>query len=566
VSDGVLKVALAQLNLLVGDVQGNLGRVLAEGRRAAASGADLVAFPELTLSGYPPEDLLFHRGLRAQVDDALATLEDIVRSGGETDVALPAVILGYPEYEGEGHAPRIYNAAKLLRREGPSANHRKSCLPNYRVFDEKRYFEAGAAATVFTLKGFRVGLLVCEDIWEPEPARAARDAGAELLLVINASPYEQRKQRERERVLRERVLELGLPVAYVNLVGGQDELVFDGRSFALDARGELVLRARAFDEALCFVDFFRDATGRVTVRAEGPDPISPELGPEESVYRALVLGVRDYVGKHRFPGVVMGLSGGVDSALTLALAVDALGADRVQVVMMPSRYTSQMSLDDAEAQARTLGVQYGVIPIERMFDATLASLAEQFAGRAPDTTEENIQARIRGLLLMAISNKTGRMLLTTGNKSEMAVGYATLYGDMNGGFAPIKDCSKLLVYRLSKYRNLLARSRGDFGGAEAIPARVIEREPSAELRPDQKDTDSLPPYEVLDAILEAFIEEDLSVDEIVARGFDRAVVGRVLDMVKRNEYKRRQSPPGIRVSRRAFGRDWRYPITNGYRR
>jgi NAD+ synthase (glutamine-hydrolysing) len=332
-----------------------------------------------------------------------------------------------------------------------------------------------------------------------------------------------------------------------------------------------VLRAGAFDEALCCVEFRREGPSRegrrgVTAHAVGTSPIAPELGPEESVYRALVLGVRDYVGKHGFPGVVMGLSGGVDSALTLAIARDALGPDRVQVVMMPSRYTSQMSIDDAAEQARTLGVAHGVISIEGMFESTLAALAEQFAGRKPDTTEENIQARCRGVLLMAISNKTGRMLLTTGNKSEMAVGYATLYGDMNGGFAPIKDCSKLLVYRLARYRNVLARERGEFGGNDVIPKRVIEREPTAELRHDQKDTDSLPAYEVLDAILEAFIEDDLSVDEIVARGFDRAVVGRVLDMVKRNEYKRRQAPPGIRVSRRAFGRDWRYPITNGYRR
>jgi NAD+ synthase (glutamine-hydrolysing) len=304
----------------------------------------------------------------------------------------------------------------------------------------------------------------------------------------------------------------------------------------------------------------------VVPRATAPEAVAAELAPEESVYRALVLGVRDYVNKHRFPGVVMGLSGGVDSALTMAIAVDALGPERVQVVMMPSRYTSQLSRDEAAAQARTQGVAYSVISIENMFEATLAALQEQFAGRKPDATEENIQARCRGVLLMAISNKTGRMLLTTGNKSELAVGYATLYGDMNGGFAPIKDCSKMLVYRLARYRNELAQRRGEYGGADVIPRAVIEREPSAELRPDQKDTDSLPPYETLDAILEAFIEEDLSVDEIVSRGFDRAVVGRVLDMVKRNEYKRRQSPPGIRVSRRAFGRDWRYPITNGYQR
>jgi NAD+ synthase (glutamine-hydrolysing) len=570
VSGSSLKLALAQLNLLVGDVRGNLDRVLAESRRAAGLGADLVLFPELTLSGYPPEDLLFHRGLRAQVDAALTELATAVVSA-DGDASLPAVVVGYPEYEGSASAPRIYNAAVLLQRGHEPARHRKNCLPNYRVFDEKRYFTAGTDATVVEVKGFRVGLLICEDIWEPQPARAALAAGAELLLVINASPYEQRKQRERERMLRQRVSEVGLPLAYVNLVGGQDELVFDGRSVVFDHDGEIVLRAGAFDEALCCIEFRREGPSRegrrgVTAHAVGTSPIAPELGPEESVYRALVLGVRDYVGKHGFPGVVMGLSGGVDSALTLAIARDALGPDRVQVVMMPSRYTSQMSIDDAAEQARTLGVAHGVISIEGMFESTLAALAEQFAGRKPDTTEENIQARCRGVLLMAISNKTGRMLLTTGNKSEMAVGYATLYGDMNGGFAPIKDCSKLLVYRLARYRNALARERGEFGGNDVIPKRVIEREPTAELRHDQKDTDSLPAYEVLDAILEAFIEDDLSVDEIVARGFDRAVVGRVLDMVKRNEYKRRQAPPGIRVSRRAFGRDWRYPITNGYRR
>ena len=364
----------------------------------------------------------------------------------------------------------------------------------------------------------------------------------------------------------ERISENRIPVAYVNLVGGQDELVFDGRSCAMDAAGQVQLRAAAFEEALVYLHARRADDGRVVLVPAQTDAIHPELGDEESVYSALVLGVRDYVNKHRFPGVVMGLSGGVDSALTLAIAVDALGASRVQVVMMPSRYTSQMSRDDARAQADVMGVAHSVISIEGMFEATLAALAEQFAGLAPDATEENIQARCRGVLLMAISNKTGRMLLTTGNKSEMAVGYATLYGDMNGGFAPIKDCSKLLVYRLARYRNELAQRRGEFGGVPPIPLRVLEREPSAELRPDQKDTDSLPPYEVLDAILESFIEDDLSVDEIVARGFDRAVVARVLDMVKRNEYKRRQAPPGVRVSRRAFGRDWRYPITNGYRR
>jgi len=372
------------------------------------------------------------------------------------------------------------------------------------------------------------------------------------LLVINASPYQMRKQRERESVARQRVTETGLPLIYVNLVGGQDELVFDGNSFVMSADGAVTHRLPAWREATAVVDIER-RDGRLSPI---PGEVEPELSEEASVYGALVMGVRDYVGKHRFPGVVMGLSGGIDSALTLAIAVDALGADRVHAVMMPSRYTSQMSLDDAKAQAEGLGVRYSVISIETMFAATQEALKEQFAGRPWDASEENIQSRCRGVLLMGISNKTGAMLLTTGNKSEMAVGYATLYGDMAGGFAPIKDLSKLLVYRLAHYRNQVSA---------AIPQRVIDRPPSAELREDQKDTDSLPPYEVLDPILEAFIEEDLSVDEITARGFDRATVGRVLQMVKRNEYKRRQAPPGIRISGRAFGRDWRYPITSGYR-
>jgi NAD+ synthase (glutamine-hydrolysing) len=548
------RIALAQLDLLVGDVQGNAERVRATARAARARGADLVIFPELTLSGYPPEDLLFHRGLRIQLEQAL---DQLAREVNDPGSGLPAMLVGFPEYEGTDGATVIYNAASLLVPGQAPVHYRKNRLPNYKVFDEKRYFTAGSAPAVVQFMGVKLGLTICEDVWESEPARAAKAAGAELLLTINASPYEQKKQRAREAVLRTRISETGLPVIYVNLIGGQDELVFDGRSCALDADGKVVLRAPAFEEALPLLQAVRGADGAVRLVPEAAGAVAPELGDEESVYGALVLGVRDYVTKHRFPGVVMGLSGGVDSALTLAIAVDALGADRVQVVMMPSRYTSQMSRDDAERQAQAMGVAYSVISIEGAFAAILDSLAEQFAGRKPDTTEENIQARIRGLLLMAISNKTGRMLLTTGNKSEMAVGYATLYGDMNGGFAPIKDCSKMLVYRLARYRN----QRG-----AVIPPRVLEREPSAELRPDQKDTDSLPPYEVLDAILEAFIEEDLSVDEIVARGFDRAVVGRVLDMVKRNEYKRRQAPPGVRVSRRAFGRDWRYPITNGYRR
>ncbi|HVH84973.1 MAG TPA: NAD+ synthase [Steroidobacteraceae bacterium] len=538
-----LGIALAQINLLVGDVQGNAARVVAAARSARVElGADLVLLPELALSGYPPEDLLFHRGFRRQIEAGLAR----VRS----EAGAAAVMMGFPEYTRAG----IYNSAALVDGGEVAAIHRKAELPNYKVFDEKRYFRAGAQPTVVELKAFGVGLLVCEDIWEREAAQLARAAGAQLLAVINASPYEIHKQREREDIARARVTDVGVPLAYVNLVGGQDELVFDGNSFVMSAAGEVVLRAPPFEEGCYLARFERGARGEVVPRAA---EVAPELSDEASVYRALTLGVRDYVGKHGFPGVVMGLSGGVDSGLTLAIAVDALGAERVQAVMMPSRYTSAMSVEDAAEQARNLGVRYSVLPIEAMFESTLATLKGEFTGREPDATEENIQSRCRMLLLMGISNKTGRMLLTTGNKSEMAVGYATLYGDMAGGFAPIKDCSKGLVYRLANYRNSLSR---------VIPLRVIDRPPSAELRPGQKDSDSLPPYEVLDPILEAFIEEDLSVDEIEARGFDRATVARVLDLVKRNEYKRRQAPPGVRVSRRAFGRDWRYPITSGYRR
>ena len=542
-----LKVALAQANFLVGDVGGNAARVIELAARATQAGADLVAFPELALAGYPPEDLLFHRGFRAQVDAALA------RIAAATIGGTAAILVGHPEYTASG----IFNAATLYAGGEEQVRHRKSCLPNYRVFDEKRYFRAGAQATVIEHRGFRIGVLVCEDIWEPGPAQLAKAQGAELLLVLNASPFELHKQAQRERVVRERIADVRLPVAYVNLVGGQDELVFDGQSFAMNAAGEIVLRASAYAEALSVIEFARDAAGGVALRAVSAPALAPALSDEASIYSALVLGVRDYVVKHGFPGVVLGLSGGIDSALTLAIAVDALGADKVQAVMMPSRYTAEMSRDDAAQQAHALGVRYSVIPIEGMFAATLAALETEFAGRPVDATEENIQSRCRMLILMGISNKTGKMLLTTGNKSEMAVGYATLYGDMAGGFAPIKDCSKLIVYRLSAYRNSLS---------EVIPQRVIERPPSAELRPDQKDSDSLPPYEILDPILESFIEDDLAVDEIVARGFDRATVGRVLDLVKRNEYKRRQAPPGVRISRRAFGRDWRYPITSGYRR
>ncbi len=535
-----VSVALAQLNLVVGDVAGNTARIIEYAERARDDlRADLVVFPELSVCGYPPEDLLFHAGLRRRVEAAVEKVRSTVRG--------IAVLLGYPEYVDD----RIYNACVVLRDGRPVAHYRKQLLPNYSVFDEERYFEAGTEAATFKINGIRLGLTICEDLWGARPATRSRSAGAEVLLAINGSPYEIRSQQKREDVVRKRLAETGIPAVYLNLVGGQDELVFDGGSFAMTRDGEVTFRAPAYDEGLYQVELRADASGVVPQ----PGDITPLPDTEASVYGALVTGTRDYVDKHGFPGVILGLSGGIDSALVLAIACDALGAERVRAVMMPFRYTSTMSQEDAKAQAAALGVRYDVLPIEPIYAATVDTLETVFRGREADVTEENIQSRSRGLLLMAISNKTGRMLLSTGNKSEMAVGYATLYGDMAGGFAPIKDCSKTLVYRLARYRNTLE---------PAIPERVITREPSAELKPNQRDTDSLPPYDVLDPILEALIEEDLSVDEITARGFDRSVVIRVLEMVKRNEYKRRQAPPGIRISSRAFGRDWRYPITSKY--
>ena len=533
-------LALAQLDLVVGDVAGNTSKILEYSDRARDElRADLVVFPELSISGYPPEDLLFHSGLRKRVALSLEKIRI-----GVKDIA---VLLGFPEYEGGA----IYNACAVFRNGRKIAHYRKHILPNYRVFDEERYFRAGKEAAVFSLNGIRIGVNICEDVWRSAPAAASRAAGAEVIVAINGSPYELESQQIRESVVRKRVNEIRIPAVYVNMVGGQDELVFDGGSFAMDSGGEIRFRAEPFRENLMRLELHADAAG---VRPE-PGEIAPYLSTEQSVYEALVTGTRDYVTKNGFPGVVLGLSGGIDSALILAIACDALGSDRVRAVMMPFRYTSTMSQQDAAAQASLLGVRYDVLPIEPMFDATVRQLARIFEDGSVGVTEENIQARCRGILLMAISNKTGSMLLSTGNKSEMAVGYATLYGDMAGGFSPIKDCSKTLVYRLARYRNSIGR---------VIPENVITRAPSAELRPNQRDSDSLPPYEVLDPILSAFIEEDLSVNEIIERGFDRETVTRVLELVKRSEYKRRQAPPGIRISRRAFGRDWRYPITSRY--
>jgi NAD+ synthase (glutamine-hydrolysing) len=538
-----LRIALAQLNLMVGDVPGNAERIAQVIKEARDSHkAQLVVFQELALCGYPPEDLLFHAGLRQRVASALAELQHHAKG--------IAVLVGYPEYAGD----RIFNSAALLADGGIQGNYRKWELPNYSVFDEARYFTPGQETLVADVNAVPVGITICEDVWEGQACAAAARDGARLIVTINGSPFELAKQIQREKILSDRARETGVPLVYQNLVGGQDELVFDGGSCVVDAKGKIRFRAPAFEEGIYAVDFKADKTG---VAKPEPGDIAPLPGEDESTYKAIVTGVRDYVQKNGFRGVVLGLSGGVDSALCLAMAVDALGADAVQAVMMPYRYTSEMSLEDAEQQARMLAVDYQMIPIESMVDSTREALRELFGDLSDGTTEENIQSRCRGMLLMAISNKTRRIVLTTGNKSEMAVGYATLYGDMAGGFAPIKDCTKTFVYRLARYRN---------GISPVIPKRVIEREPTAELRPGQKDIDSLPAYEILDPILDALIIENQSVDEIAGRGFDRDTVGRVLEMVRRNEFKRRQSPPCVRISGRAFGRDWRYPLTSGYGR
>jgi NAD+ synthase (glutamine-hydrolysing) len=533
---------MAQLNLLVGDIEGNAEKIIAAAERARDElKADLVVFPELALTGYPPEDLLLRPGLHTRV---LAALQRVNLKVSGIDV-----VLGYPRSARGG----LYNAASLLRDGQVVATYHKQHLPNYSVFDEKRYFAAGSEPCVVEIKGVPVGLTVCEDIWQPGSVAQATAAGARFIININASPFHLHKGRERHVAVSERTAEGEVPVLYVNLVGGQDELVFDGGSFVMDSLGRLVRQAPAFEEGLYLAEF--------VVNDGVVDPlageIAPELDEEASVYKALVLGVRDYIEKNGFPGVVLGLSGGIDSALTLAVAVDAIGAGRVEALMMPSRYTAGISLADARAEAELLGVDYREIPIEPAFRVFLESLRDEFAGREADATEENIQARCRGIMLMAVSNKKGKMVLTTGNKSEMAVGYATLYGDMAGGFDVLKDVPKTLVFRLARYRNTIS---------PVIPERVITRPPSAELAEDQRDSDSLPPYEVLDAILEMYVEQDKCAADIVAAGFEEAVVRRVVRLVDINEYKRRQAAPGVRITRRAFGRDRRYPITSGFGR
>lgn len=535
-----LRIAQAQMNLLVGDIEGNARRIVDVASKARdEQGAHAIVFPELTLTGYPPEDLL----LRSALDDRVAASRKRIAD----EVSGIHLFFGYPVIR-DG---RRFNAAGVYRDGELVAEYRKALLPNYSVFDEKRYFESGDDAVVVEIEGISVGVTICEDIWYPLPAQRAVAAGARLIVNLNASPFHKGKAPEREQLLSKRAREQGVPILYVNLVGGQDELVFDGGSFTVDADGVVVQRSGWFAET-CETVIFED---EIPLRVSDGHQVQPHAAEEEAVYRALVLGTGDYVRKNGFKGAVVGLSGGIDSALTLAVAVDALGAEQVEAVLMPSRYTSDMSNEDAAEQAENLGARYRTIPIEPAFRAFLDMLAPEFEGLPMDVTEENIQARCRGILLMAISNKTGRMLLTTGNKSEMSVGYATLYGDMAGGFAPIKDVPKTLVYRISRWLNR---------DGEVIPGRVIDRPPSAELAPDQKDTDSLPSYDILDPILERYVERDLSVDEIVAEGFDAETVARVARMVDVNEYKRRQAPPGVKITRRAFGRDRRYPITNGY--
>ena len=535
----LVRVAMVQDNFLVGDIKANADKIIKLAQKAKAEGADLVMFPELALVGYPPEDLLYRPGFIAQVGVELtriqSQLEDI------------DVLLGVPECIDQ----QLYNAAVWLRNGERIASYHKRVLPNYSVFDEMRYFAAGSRSTVVELQGVKFGLAICEDVWLQQPLAEARAEGAEVMLVINASPFHIGKYDERLAVLKQRSCENNAPILYLNTVGGQDELVFDGESLVIDDAGGLVSRAPAFESVIEYVDV--SATQVTTVEKRDVSTLSED----EAIYKALVLGVRDFVHKNGFTGVVIGLSGGVDSALTLAIAVDALGAEHVHAVMMPSQYTAGMSRDDAEEEAVKFGVKYDIIPIESVFASFLGLLEDVFEGKEADATEENIQARCRGLILMAISNKTGRMVLTTGNKSEMAVGYATLYGDMSGGFAPLKDVSKTRVYQLCRYRNSLSH---------VIPERVLTRPPSAELRPDQCDQDSLPDYDVLDRILELSVEQDMPMDEIIATGLDRIVVEQIIAMVQRNEYKRRQAAPGVRITRRAFGRDRRYPITSGYRR
>ena len=549
---GTLAIAIAQLNPTVGDVAGNTRKVLEARARAAAEGADLVVAPELVVTGYPPEDLVLRPSF---VDRTAAAVDELAKATGDGG---PALVVG-ATHRDDG---KLYNAAFLLD-EGRVASVRlKHELPNYGVFDEKRVFAAGPLPGPVAFRGARLGLMVCEDMWFPDVTECLEESGADFLVVINGSPFDTVNVDDRLNQAVARVTESRLPLLYVAQVGGQDELVFDGASFALDAQSRLTAQARAWEEDLLVQRWSADNAGRW--RPE-PARLSHVEEGNAAVYRALTLGLADYVAKNRFPGVIIGLSGGVDSALTAAVAVDALGPERVHCVMMPSRFTSRRSLDDAAACARLLGCRLSTIPIEPAVEAFGAMLADAFKGRAPDTTEENIQARCRGITLMALSNKFGDMVVSTGNKSEMSVGYATLYGDMCGGFSVLKDVYKTAVYALCDWRNAHVPAGALGPRGPVVPATVIERAPTAELRENQTDQDSLPPYDVLDAILANLVERELALDEIVAQGHDRALVERVRRMLLLAEYKRRQAPPGVKITRKAFGRDRRYPITNAYR-
>ena len=558
-----MRIAIGQINCTFGDLSGNARKILEYADRARALGADILLTPELSLCGYPPEDLLLREDFRSACDRALAELATRIKG--------ISVVVGHPHQAGG----KLYNAASVLQDGGIAAVYHKFDLPNYTVFDEERYFESDDNPCVVEVNGVRIGVNICEDVWgpggestsrvahgggvnvginicadvwEPEAPKRARAAGAQVLLVLNASPFHINKLRTRHEVVRDRIAETGMSVVFCNLVGGQDELVFDGASFVIDASGKVTHQLPAFEEALALVE----------IGDQGPlaGAIIPEPDIDESIYKALCLGVRDYLGKNGFPGALLGLSGGIDSALTLCIAADAIGADKVHAVMMPSQFTAGISVEDSREMVKRLGVRYSEIAIKPMFDTFMTALGPHFGDRPFDATEENLQSRIRGTLLMALSNKHGSIVLTTGNKSEMSTGYATLYGDMAGGFAVLKDLTKKFVYRLARYRNNVSA---------VIPERIIERAPSAELRPNQVDQDSLPPYDVLDAIVERYVEQDQSVAEIAAAGFKREDVDKIVRLVHINEYKRRQAPVGIRITPRGFGKDWRYPITNKYR-
>ncbi len=547
-----LVIALAQINPTVGDLDGNVARILDARAKAAAAGADLVVFSELVVIGYPPEDLVLKPALQAASAKAVERLAAATADGG------PAMLVGAPE-AADGV---VYNACMLLDAGRVAAVRRKHKLPNYGVFDEKRVFAAGPAPGPIAFRGVPLGAMICEDMWTPDVTECLEETGAEILVVVNGSPFETDKPDDRLGLAVARVTESGLPLIYVNQVGGQDELVFDGASFVLDADRSLRAQAPAWREAVEITRWTRGGDGRWSC---APGAIAPPVEGLAAIYQAMMTGLADYVGKNGFPGVVIGLSGGIDSALTAAVAVDALGADRVHCLMMPSRYTSAESLEDAAACAKRLGVRLDTVAIEPAVAAFDEMLADLFAGTEPDVTEENIQARIRGLILMAVSNKSGAMVVTTGNKSEMSVGYATLYGDMCGGYSVLKDIYKTTVFALARWRNETLPERARGPGGVVIPERIIEKPPSAELRPDQTDQDSLPPYDLLDEILVRLIEHEDGVDELVARGYPRDVAQRVSRMLDLAEYKRRQAPPGVKITRRAFGRDRRYPITNRFR-